>query len=207
MNVYIPFVVRMDIEYSEAYYLRVTRSQQGKRGIFCKGYSFSSFRPMIKVHNAIRRASMYTVKDVAKRLDLTEHTVRFYTDKGLVPNVARDKNNNRIFDEESINWLRGAKNLKRCGMSVEDIKKYVELSLEGDATIQERYEMVQKQKERVLAQLEEAKLMAEYITSKENHYRSIANHQIEDNMNPASWGSDSSMSNQICPLREEKAAD
>lgn len=34
---------------------------------------------------------MYTVKDVAKLLDLTEHTVRFYTDKGLVPSLQRDK--------------------------------------------------------------------------------------------------------------------
>lgn len=150
---------------------------------------------------------MYTVKDVAKLLDLTEHTVRFYTDKGLVPNVARDKNNNRIFDEESINWLRGAKNLKRCGMSVDDIKKYVELSLAGDATILERYEMVRKQKEQVMARLQEAQLMAEYITGKEQHYRRIANHQTEDNMNPTSWGSDSSTLNRNCPLLTENAAD
>jgi len=34
---------------------------------------------------------MYTVKEVAKLLDLTEHTVRYYTDKGLVPSVQRDK--------------------------------------------------------------------------------------------------------------------
>nr|WP_226002096.1 MerR family DNA-binding transcriptional regulator [Paenibacillus sp. BJ-4] len=26
---------------------------------------------------------LYTVKEVAKLLDLTEHTIRFYTDKGL----------------------------------------------------------------------------------------------------------------------------
>lgn len=67
-------------------------------------------------------AKMYTVKDVAKLLDITEHTVRFYTDKGLVPSVQRDKNNIRLFDQESINWLTGVKYLKQCGMTVEDIK-------------------------------------------------------------------------------------
>ncbi len=56
---------------------------------------------------------MYTVKEVAKLLDLTEHTVRYYTDKGLVPSLQRDKNNNRLFDQQSINWLRGAKHLKQ----------------------------------------------------------------------------------------------
>jgi DNA-binding transcriptional MerR regulator len=106
---------------------------------------------------------MYTVKEVAKLLELSEHTVRFYTDKGLVPNLQRDKNNNRVFNDESIKWLVGAKNLKKCGMSVQDIKKYVDLCLEGDSTIQERYKIILKQKEEALTQLEEAKLMAEYM--------------------------------------------
>lgn len=132
---------------------------------------------------------MYTVKEVATLLKLTEHTVRFYTDKGLVPNLQRDKNNNRIFNEDSINWLIGAKNLKKCGMSVEDIKRYVNLSLEGDSTIDERYEIILKQKDLVFAQLEEAKIMAEYITRKEKHYRDIINKLIPDNTNPSQWSS------------------
>ena len=73
-----------------------------------------------------------------------------------------------------MHWLTGAKRLKKCGMSVEDIKKYVDLCLEGDSTIEERHEMIQKQKEAVLAQLEEVKLMvAEFITNKDEHYRDI----------------------------------
>ncbi|MEM5008484.1 hypothetical protein WKH54_25890 [Priestia megaterium] len=43
---------------------------------------------------------------------------------------------------------------------MEDIKKYVDLCLEGGSTIQERYEIILKQKELVLAQLEEIKSMA-----------------------------------------------
>jgi hypothetical protein len=34
---------------------------------------------------------MYTVKEVAQMLDLTEHTVRYYTDRELVPSVQRKK--------------------------------------------------------------------------------------------------------------------
>ncbi|SHK05268.1 MerR family transcriptional regulator [Propionispora hippei] len=65
---------------------------------------------------------MYTVKEVAEKLCLTEHTVRFYTDKGLVPSLQRDKNNNRFFDEDSIDWLICVKCLKECGMSIDSIK-------------------------------------------------------------------------------------
>ncbi len=65
---------------------------------------------------------MYTVKEAAKQLGFTEHTIRFYTDKGLVPGVMRDKNNCRLFTEESMNWLIGVKHLKECGMTLDSIK-------------------------------------------------------------------------------------
>ncbi|MFJ5770314.1 MerR family transcriptional regulator [Psychrobacillus sp. NPDC093180] len=149
---------------------------------------------------------MYTVKEVSKLLDLTEHTVRFYTDKGLVPSLQRDKNNNRVFNDASIHWLTGAKRLKKSGMSVEDIKKYVDLCLEGGSTIQERYEMIQKQKEAVLAELEEVKLMAEFITNKEKHYRDIINEVIPDDTNPVNWGKDK-VTNTSCPLAEGEMPD
>jgi DNA-binding transcriptional MerR regulator len=130
---------------------------------------------------------LYTVKEVAKLLDLTEHTVRFYTDKGLVPTLKRDKNNNRLFDEESINWLTGVKYLKQCGMTVEDIKTYVDLCLKGDSTIQERYEIILKQKEIAEAQLEEAKRTVKYMDEKASHYLDIINKVIPDDTSPGKW--------------------
>ena len=48
---------------------------------------------------------MYTVKEVSRLLGLSEHTTRFYSDKGLVPSLRRDKNNNRIFDAVSYTHL------------------------------------------------------------------------------------------------------
>ncbi|WP_462409894.1 MerR family transcriptional regulator [Neobacillus sp. Marseille-QA0830] len=132
---------------------------------------------------------MYTVKEVARLLDLTEHTVRFYTDKGLVPSVQRDKNNIRLFDEESMNWLIGVKYLKQCGMSVEDIKSYVDLCLEGRSTIQERYEIILKQKTIAQSQLEEAKRRAKYMEEKLHHYLDIMNGVAADDTNPGEWES------------------
>ncbi|MDR7909422.1 MerR family transcriptional regulator [Bacillus velezensis] len=100
---------------------------------------------------------MHTVKEAAMITGLTEHAVRFYTDKGLVPSVQRNKNNIRLFDEESINWLFGVKCLRQSGMPIEVIKTYVNLCLEGDSTIPQRYTLMMEHKEDALAQLEEAK--------------------------------------------------
>lgn len=130
---------------------------------------------------------MYTVKEVAKLLNLTEHTIRYYTDKDLVPSVKRDKNNNRLFNEDSINWLTGIKYLKATGMSLEDIKEYVDLCLKGDSTVPERYEIILKQKSIAEAQLEEAEKRVEYMKQKVKHYSDIVNNKIPDDTNPGQW--------------------
>ncbi|WP_294468365.1 MerR family transcriptional regulator [uncultured Anaerofustis sp.] len=131
---------------------------------------------------------MYTVKDVSKKLNLSEHTIRYYTDKDLIPSVKRNKNNVRLFDEESINWFIGIKCLKDCGMSIEDIKKYIDLCLEGDSTVEERFDIILKQKEIAERQLEEAKDRLIYLENKVKHYEDIMNGDIPDNTNPQKKG-------------------
>lgn len=133
---------------------------------------------------------MFTVKDVSNLLGLTEHTIRYYTDKGLVPNVIRDKNNIRLFDEVSINWLKGIMHLKGTGMSIESIKEYVDLCLKGESTIQERYQIILDQKEIAERQLKEAKERVEYLQNKAAHYLKIVNHTIADDTNPGNWNTE-----------------
>ncbi|MNW60042.1 HTH-type transcriptional regulator AdhR [compost metagenome] len=130
---------------------------------------------------------MYTVKEAAAILGLTEHTIRYYTDQSLVPSLQRDKNNNRLFDEESMNWLNGVKYLKECGMSIEAIKEYIDLCMEGDSSIDKRYEIILAQKAVAEAQLEQAKQRFKYMQEKADHYTDIVKRRIPDDMNPRKW--------------------
>ena len=45
-----------------------------------------------------------------------------------------------------MNWLIGIKHLKECGMTLDAIKTYIELCLQGDSTIETRYHIILKQK-------------------------------------------------------------
>lgn len=49
---------------------------------------------------------MYTMMQVCRTLDMTYQTLKFYCNEGLVPNVKRDSNNRRIFDERDVSGLR-----------------------------------------------------------------------------------------------------
>ncbi|CQR58016.1 MerR family transcriptional regulator [Paenibacillus riograndensis] len=130
---------------------------------------------------------MHTVKEAALITGLTEHAVRFYTDKGLVPSVQRNENNIRLFDEESINWLHGVKCLKQSGMPIEVIKKYVDLCLEGDSTIPQRSALMMEHKEAALVKLEEAKRHVAHLEQKTALYQAILEHRSPDTANPVNW--------------------
>ncbi|SFB08759.1 DNA-binding transcriptional regulator, MerR family [Cohnella sp. OV330] len=130
---------------------------------------------------------MHTVKEAASITGLTEHAVRFYTDKGLVPSVRRDKNNTRMFDAEAVNWLHGIKCLKQSGMPIEVIKMYVELCLEGDSTIPQRAALMMEHKEAARARLEEAKRHIDHLEQKTALYQAIMERRMPDTTNPANW--------------------
>lgn len=130
---------------------------------------------------------MYTVKQVAALLGLTAHTVRYYTDMNLIPMLKRDHNNNRLFNEEAVNWLKAIKTLRGCGMSIEKIQHYLDLCLEGDSSVPERYDIFTKQKEIVDAQLREITEHAQFLESKLVHYKQIMSNEIPDDTNPLKW--------------------
>lgn len=130
----------------------------------------------------------YTVKQFAQMFNISEHTIRYYTDIGILP-CKRDKANRRIFDDESVNWMQGITCLKGCGASMEDIKRYCELCLLDDSenNLKARYQIILKQREQAYKNLEEIKSTIEYIEKKVIHYKNILGEVIPDDSNPNTW--------------------
>jgi DNA-binding transcriptional MerR regulator len=120
------------------------------------------------------------MKDVAKSFDVTEHTLRYYTDQGLIPAIKRDKNNNRIFDEESLSWLRLVICLRGCGMSIKSIKEYIDLYLIGDSTLKERYDIIIKQEKIAADEYKRYKDRFNFIQQKKKYYENLINNNLSD---------------------------
>lgn len=129
----------------------------------------------------------YTIKDVCKRLDLTVHTVRHYCDMGLVPNLHHDKNGNRIFDEESINWLQGAKFLRASGLSIPEIRHYFALCQKGKSTIRERQEILIQLKEKSQKELEDIQMHINCLSDKISQCQKVIDSNADDDCNPLNW--------------------
>ncbi|WP_436854306.1 MerR family transcriptional regulator [Staphylococcus caeli] len=130
---------------------------------------------------------MYTVKETASLLNMSEHTIRYYSDCGLIPTLKRNKNNQRLYNQASINWLIGIRHLKECSMSIKDIKNYVALSLEGERTVNERYALFLKLQKIALEQLAAAQTRVEFLDNKVKHYEDILNERVTDDTMPNEW--------------------
>lgn len=130
----------------------------------------------------------YTMKQFAEMFHTTEHTLRYYTDMGLLP-CERDGSNRRVFNDDSMNWMQGITCLKGCGASIEDIKEYCELCKlpESEDTLKARYAIILRSREQSYERLEEAKKTVEYMEHKVKHYEDILAGLIPDDSNPAKW--------------------
>ena len=113
---------------------------------------------------------MYTMMQVCKETGLTYQTLKFYCNEGLVPNVKRDKNNRRVFDERDVKWIKDLVCLKRCDMSIQEMKEYLDFCLQGPSTILQRKEMLDRKKEALLSSIEELKGCVDYIDWKQDFY-------------------------------------
>ncbi len=134
----------------------------------------------------------YTIRQMAEMFGVTEHTLRYYTDLGLLP-CERDGGNRRMFNEESVNWMQGIKCLKGCGASIGDIQDYCRLCLmeESEENLRARYQIIVKQRAEAYRRVAEAQATAKYMDEKVAHYEAILAGQVPDDTNPKNWTAES----------------
>ncbi|MFX3616469.1 MAG: MerR family transcriptional regulator [Sporolactobacillus sp.] len=113
---------------------------------------------------------IFSIGQVAKEVGLNIGAVRFYESRGLLEPAARDTHNNRLYTNHEIKWLIFIKCLRGTGMSVQEIKKYHDLVQLGTATLPERIELIQNQKQKLLDEIEEKKSQLIHLDHKLEHY-------------------------------------
>ena len=113
---------------------------------------------------------MYTIHEICEKTGLTAHTLRYYEKEKLLPNVGRSAGGFRQYSDEDLETLGLICCLKNTGMSLRDISRFMALSREGDQTLRERYELLVRHRETVLARMREMQKHLDKVTWKVNLY-------------------------------------
>ena len=116
---------------------------------------------------------LYTMMQVCKQTNMTYQALKFYCNEGLIPNVKRDKNNRRVFDEHDIAWIESLTCLKKCGMSIQEMKEYLDMCLQGVPSIPQRKEMLAQKQEALREKIKELEDSVADIDWKQNFYDEV----------------------------------
>lgn len=116
---------------------------------------------------------IYTMMQACSQTGLSYETLKFYCNQGLVPNVKRDGNNRRIFDDRDIGWINSLNCLKNCGMSISEMKEYIALCLIGESSIPERKQILAEKRKRLEAETKQIQDSIDYIDWKQGFYDDV----------------------------------
>lgn len=96
----------------------------------------------------------FSIGEVANTTGIAISTLRYYDREGMFPTMNRSNGGIRIFSEVEIDTLRVIECLKTSGMSIKEIKEFLNWCQEGDESLQQRREMFYHRHEEVQKQME-----------------------------------------------------
>ena len=108
----------------------------------------------------------YSIGEISKMMNVAPSTLRYYEKEGLLPFITRSESGIRVFGESDFGWFSIIHCLKQAGMSIKDIKKYMDMITEGDSSIGERLDIFEKQRAKVERQIKELNQIREVLEYK-----------------------------------------
>ncbi len=121
----------------------------------------------------------YTIKQVSEKTGLSIYALRYYDKEGLLPLVKRSPSGIRKFTDNDIDWIGLICCLKNSGMSIDNIKEFMNLCLQGNETVETRKNILLKHKENILSQMKQLESSLSTINYKIEHYKEIGIFHID----------------------------
>lgn len=109
---------------------------------------------------------LYTVGEMAKVLNVPASTLRYYDKEGILPFVERSSGGIRMFTDKDYEWLKVVECLKKSGLSIKDIKAFIEMIERGDDSLTERLKLFRSRREAVQKQMSDMQETLDYLEFK-----------------------------------------
>lgn len=124
----------------------------------------------------------YSIKEMSELTGLPASTLRYYDKQGLLPTLSRDVNNVRIFDDEDYRTLKLIGCLKKSGLSIKDIKNFIDITAQGDKALDKRLNIFKKRREILKKELKDLQEILNVMEYKCWYYEKACKAGTEDVM-------------------------
>lgn len=113
----------------------------------------------------------YTIGDVAEIMDMPQSTIRYWDKKGLLPFVDRDKNGNRNFKDNDLNFLEVINCMKKSGLKIAQIKQFIDLCMQGDMTLEQRYDFLDREEKVLMKKIDALQAQLDFLCYKKWYFK------------------------------------
>ncbi|UUX34941.1 MerR family transcriptional regulator [Fundicoccus culcitae] len=117
----------------------------------------------------------YRIGELAEKVGMTIHGLRFYEKEGLIK--PERQGNNRVYSEEDYLWIKFLLHMKATGMSLHDMKRYTDLRKSANPPLEELMAILTTHRQSVLEQIALYQANLEVIENKIKVYQE----QIDEN--------------------------
>ena len=127
---------------------------------------------------------LYTVGEMARFLNVSASTLRYYDKEGLLPFVERSNSGIRMFSDKDYEWLKIIECLKKSGLSIKEIRSYIDMTKRdmtkrGDDSLEERLQLFEERKKDVERQMRELQETLDLLKYKCWYYEMAIQDQSE----------------------------
>ena len=116
----------------------------------------------------------FLIGDISKMYGISQDTLRYYDKAGLLPFVKKNQAGRRIFNEDDLGYIEVIDCLKRSGIPVKEIAKFMDWCVEGDKTLPQRYAFMVEQEAVLEKKIHELQAQLDFLRWKKWYYQ-IAN--------------------------------
>lgn len=104
---------------------------------------------------------------------MTAHTLRYYERVGLIQPVGRARNGHRRYTDSDAAWLNFLHCMRATNMPIREMQRYAALREMGDATIEQRRQLLEEHQATIAAQIGALQKAHALLTHKITNYRKI----------------------------------
>lgn len=110
------------------------------------------------------------ISTVAKEMNLSPSTIRYYERIDLLPPITRNEAGVRTFSTEDLKWIDFIACMRTAGLSLEVLKQYTDLVRVGDESLEERKEILIEERKQLLKKKEEMEKVLDRLDYKIEDY-------------------------------------
>ena len=108
-----------------------------------------------------------SIQDISRRSGLSEPTLRYYEEVGLIGPIARDPSSrHRRYREEDLDTLQALACLRAMGVGIDDMRTYQANRVRGHEAAGEQRDLLLRHAERIEAEIETLRPHLDYLRAK-----------------------------------------